>query len=85
MVDMNTNSFLRPPAQLVASVRDERRERREARAGRRNLERELATYTTPAEVNDLLGSLRGQDDRAVEDIRDAVLRNMLRHGLHRAS
>jgi hypothetical protein len=85
MVHMNTNPFLRPPAQLVASVRDELRERREARAGRRNLEREPATYTTPAEVNDLLGSLRGQDDRAVEDIRDAVLRNMLRHGLHRAS
>jgi hypothetical protein len=82
---MNTNSFLRPPARLVVTVRDELRERREARAGRRTLERELGTYTTPAEINDLLGSLRGQDDRAVADIRDVVLRNMLRHGLHRAS
>ena len=82
---MNTNSFLRPPGQLVASVRDELRERREARAERRGLERELASYTTPAEVNDLLGSLRGQDERAVQDIRDAVVRNLLRHSLHRAS
>jgi len=82
---MNKNNFLRPPAQLVATVRDELRERREARAERRTLERELGTYTTPAEVNDLLGSLQGQDDRAVADIRDIVLRNMLRHGLHRAS
>jgi hypothetical protein len=82
---MNTNTFLRQPVELVVSVRDELRERREARAGRRVLERELASYTTPAEVNDLLGSLRGQDDQAVQDIRDAVVRNLLRQGLHRAS
>jgi hypothetical protein len=85
MEPMNTNTFLRPPAALVATVRDELRERREARAARRVLERELGSYTTPAEVNDLLGSLRGQNDEAVEDIRDIVLRNMLRHSLHRAS
>jgi hypothetical protein len=85
MVLMNTNTFLRQPVELVVSVRDELRERREARAGRRVLERELASYTTPAEVNDLLGSLRGQDDQAVQDIRDAVVRNLLRQGLHRAS
>ena len=85
MEPMNTNTFLRPPAQLVATVRDELRERREARAARRTLERDLSSYTTPAEVNDLLGSLRGQNDDAVEDIRDIVLRNMLRHSLHRAS
>jgi hypothetical protein len=85
MVLMNTNTFLRQPVELVVSVRDELRERREARAGRRVLERELASYTTPAEVNDLLGSLRGQDDQAVQDIRDAVVRNLLRQSLHRAS
>ena len=82
---MNTNSILRPSAQLVATVRDELRDRRQARAERRGLERELATYNTPAEVNDLLGSLHGQDDLKVEEIRTIVLRNQLRHGLHRAS
>jgi hypothetical protein len=82
---MNTNSFLRPPAQLVVTVRDELRERRQARAARRTLERELASYSTPAQVNDLLGSLRGQDDNATAQVREIVLRNQFRHHLHRAS
>lgn len=81
---MNT-STIRRPATLMATVRDDLRERREARAARRSLERELATYTTTADIADLLGSLHGQDDDAVEEIRDVVLRNQLRHGLHRAS
>jgi hypothetical protein len=67
------------------SLRDELRQRREARAARRALERELATYTTPSEVDDLLGVLHDRDDAAAEEIRTIVLRNQLRHGLHRAS
>jgi hypothetical protein len=82
---MNTNSFLRPPAKLVATVRDDLRERREARAARRTLERELTSYSTTADVNDLLGSLHGQDGPDAEAVRDIVLRNQLRHSLHRAS
>jgi hypothetical protein len=80
---MNNISLLRPSAQLVATVRDELRDRRQARASRRTLERELASYTTAAEVNDLLESLRGHDDRAVNELRDVVLRQQLRQGLHR--
>jgi hypothetical protein len=82
---MNNISILRPSARLVATVRDDLRDRREARASRRALERELATYTSTSEINDLLGSLRGQDDAAVEQIANVVLRNQLRHSLHRAS
>jgi hypothetical protein len=82
---MNTIQSLPRPYRLAATVRDELRERRQARASRRNLERELASYTTTSEVNDLLGSLRGQDEAAVAQIREVVLRNQLRHGLHRAS
>lgn len=82
---MNNISFLRPSARLVATVREERRDRREARTARRTLERELATYETPSEINDLLDSLRGQEGSDVEQIRNIVLRNQLRHGLHRAS
>ncbi len=67
------------------SLRDELRQRREARAARRSLERELATYTAPSEVDDLLGVLHDRDDAAAEEIRTIVLRNQLRHGLHRAS
>lgn len=80
---MNTNTMIRPSVRLVASVRDELRERRQARAARRALERELASYNTPSEVNDLLGMLAGQDDPASQEIRDIVLRNELRHSLHR--
>ena len=84
---MNTNTILRPSlrpsVRLVATVRDELRERREARAARRTLERELASYNTPSEVSDLLGVLAGQDDAASQEIRDIVMRNELRQGLHR--
>lgn len=82
---MNTTSLLRPSTQLVATVRDELRERRQTRIARRTLERELAAYTSPADINDLLGSLQGQDDAAAEQVRDIVLRNQLRQSLHRAS
>jgi hypothetical protein len=82
---MNTNTVLRPSARLVATVRDELRDRRQARASRRTLERELASYNTPAQVNDLLGALTGHDDVDSQEIRDIVLRNEFRHSLHRAS
>ena len=82
---MNKISLLRPSTHLVASVRDELRDRRSERANRRTLQRELATYNTRSDVNDLLGSLQGQDGRAAQEIREIVLRNQMRHGLHRAS
>jgi hypothetical protein len=69
----------------VATVRDELRDRRQARLARRTLERELGSYSTAAQRNDLLGSLQGQDDAATEQVREIVMRNQLRHGLHRAS
>src|SRR4051794_35244450 len=80
---MNNISILRPSAHLVATVRDELRERRTARANRRSLERELATYSTPAQINDLLGSMRGQDEAAVEAVRSIVLTNSARQHLNR--
>jgi hypothetical protein len=69
----------------ISTFRDELRDRRIVRANRRALERELATYDTTAHINDLLGSLQGQDDAAAQQIREIVVRNGLRHGLHRAS
>lgn len=80
---MNTNSLLRPSARLAATVRDELRERRETRAARRTLERELSSYTTPTEVNDLLSLLKGQDGAEAEELREILVRQQLRHGLHR--
>lgn len=80
---MNTNNILRPPVRLVATVRDELRERREERAARRSLERELASYQSPSEVNDLLGLLRTEDSAEADELREILLRQQLRHGLHR--
>ena len=82
---MNTNSILRPSTRLVATVRDELRERRQERAARRTLERELATYTSPSEVNDLLALMSDVDNPEADAMRDVLLRQQLRHGLHRAS
>lgn len=65
--------------QLLTAVRDELRERRKARAEERALERELATYATVSEVDDLLGSLRGQDDAEVDRIRSILTRNLQHH------
>ena len=78
-----THNILRPSTHLVATVRDELRERRQARVARRKLERELATYTTTSDINDLLGSLAGQDDKEVNHIREIVLRVHAREALHR--
>ena len=82
---MNTNTFLRPSTRLVATVRDELRERRQERAARRGLERELASYTSPSEVNDLLTLMGNADTAEADAMREVLLRQQLRHGLHRAS
>ncbi len=62
--------------QLWATVRDDLRERRQARAAHRNLERELATYTTSAEVDDLFSALRGQEGPAVDEVREILAGNL---------
>lgn len=55
--------------QFLAEARDDLRRRREARAARRTLERELATYRTQAEVDDLLAAMRDHDDAENDAIR----------------
>ncbi len=73
---MNLNRHSGPA--LLTSVRDDLRERRAARAARRDLRRELATYTTPAEVDDLFAALREQESAAAEEIRGILAANLLR-------
>ena len=62
--------------QVLATARNGLRERRQARAERLQLRRALASYTTRAEVDDLLASLRGQDEASVGEIRTIVVRNL---------
>lgn len=77
----HTSSAHSSTQQVWETARDGLRRRRQARAQRRQLERELATYTTSAEVADLLASLRGQDEASVAEIRAIVERNL--QGTHR--
>jgi hypothetical protein len=72
------NITTRTPHRILSGVRDELRERREARAAYRALERDLASYSTPAEVDDLLAALRWQDDAEAQVIRDILIGNLNR-------
>jgi hypothetical protein len=56
----------------LAGLTDELRERRRERAARVAMRRELATYSTPAQVWDLLGALPDRDDAAAEEIRSIL-------------
>ena len=76
MTSHRTPSLRPSTLNVLTSLREARRERGLVRAERRQLERELASYTTMADVDDLLGSLRGQDEASTDAIRTMVLRNL---------
>ena len=64
------------PCTLILSMRDDLRERRAARADYRSLKAALATYNSPAEIDDLLLMTEGEgpDAAAVRDILSGNLR-----------
>jgi hypothetical protein len=64
---MNSNTS--PVAHLWASVRDELREARAARAARKALEHDLAGYTSQADLNDLGAILDRHSAEETADIR----------------
>jgi hypothetical protein len=69
---------------LWTTVRDELRERREAKAHEQALRRELSAYTAPPEIEDLLATLDHQDaeGRVAADapiIRTILLENLRAH------
>lgn len=64
---MNSNTS--PVARLWASVRDELREARAARAARKALEHDLAGYTSQADLNDLGAILDRHSAEETADIR----------------
>jgi hypothetical protein len=67
-----------PNLRILTDVRDELRERRQARAAYRALERDLASYSSPSEVDDLLAAVSGQDDAEAQAIRDILMSNLHR-------
>ncbi len=75
---------------MWTTVRDELRQRREARAHEHALRRELSAYTSPAEIDDLLATLDEQDasGTAAEDapvIRSILLDNLRLHYARQAA
>ena len=58
--------------------RAERVLRRANRRRRRQLEAELATYTTQADINDLCGLLDSYPDAQTQEIRDILAEQQLR-------
>jgi hypothetical protein len=60
----------------VTLLRNEIRERRQERADHLSLQRELASYRTPREVEDLLGAVAEQDGRDAQRVRDILLDNL---------
>jgi hypothetical protein len=66
---------------IWTAVRGELRERRQDRAEFRALERDLASYNTRAEVDDLLGSIRAAEGPDAERIRLILSRNLHRNQL----
>jgi hypothetical protein len=64
---MQSTTKARSP--LWTSVRDELRDARVARAARKSLERELASYTSPRDLNDLEAILERYSEDETADIR----------------
>ncbi|HUY50260.1 MAG TPA: hypothetical protein VMV92_31895 [Streptosporangiaceae bacterium] len=62
-------SITRSVSPRWAALRDELRDARAARATRKSLERELASYTSPADLNDLEAILDRHSEEETADIR----------------
>ncbi|MCW2849806.1 MAG: hypothetical protein JWR90_3780 [Marmoricola sp.] len=70
------------PAQLLTAARAGLRERRQARRDYRALARELACYSTPNDVDDLLAAIDDQTGADAEQIRDILTRNLAASRTH---
>jgi hypothetical protein len=70
---MNLSNAIRD---RVTLLRNEIRERHQERAEHLALQRELASYRTPREVDDLLGAVAEQDGRDAQRVRDILLDNL---------
>jgi len=66
------------PRHTLSTWRAERHERRQARAARRRLEQQLATYSTPHEVDELLSLIKNEEGPEAEQMRDILTSNLSR-------
>ena len=63
---------------LMTRVRDELAVRRDRRDAAKNLRRELACYSTPDEINDLLAAIGPDDSGDAEEVRTILVQNLAR-------
>ena len=70
----------------LSELRTALRERRRARTERRTLAAELASYRTPAEIEDLFAAIRTQDDSpSADEMRRMLFTNRQAHELTRTA
>jgi hypothetical protein len=62
----------RPLTSLLTSVRSQIRDSRDAHAAKASLERELASYSSPADLNDLHAILDRHHDQETAEIRQVL-------------
>jgi hypothetical protein len=62
-------------SERLTTIRSEVRERRQRRIEHRALERELASYRTPNEIDELLVVLGQHEGPQVQEVRDILLQN----------
>ena len=71
----NTTAAIR---RALSTWRADRQECREARAARRSLEQQLASYHTPREVDEMLSLMKNVEGPEAEHMRDILTNNLLR-------
>jgi hypothetical protein len=69
----------------LTEVRSSLSERRRARAARRRFEADLASYRTPAEIEDLFAALRTEDDNPTAEKMRTILFANLENREHRTA
>jgi hypothetical protein len=72
----NTTAPTKPRSGALLNLRAKNAAWRSARATRGALQRELMTYRTPADVNDLLCAMAAQDGPDVDAMRRTLLANL---------
>jgi hypothetical protein len=70
------SSPIRKLQELITTTRENVRRDREARASYQSLRRELASYGTQRDVDDLLGSIANEEGPEAQQVREVLLDNL---------
>ena len=81
---MEADTGVMTTSALWNTVKDELRERREAREALRRLRADLQHYRTPSDIEDLLASVDAQDTPEAEMIRSILTENLRAYHSRRA-